>query len=401
MKKILFLATYPTQSNGYARVGNILTNHLSEKYEVYYFGFSNYKSTTISRHIHPSIQLIDVIEEEKTRNFTDNFGVDIIEEFILSIKPDIVLVYNDIIVSCRHFNIFNELKSKHSFKVINYLDLVYDFENPIYINHVDNSCDKIIVFSQHWKNNLISMGVPYDKISILQHGFDNVLFQKIPMQTAREMIGLNINDFIFLNTNRNSYRKAQDITISAFLLFLKRVNFNEKCKLILHCDLENKSGYNIKNIITTECMKYGIDYKYILNNFIHSMGIYRLSDEKMNVLYNTCNVGLNTCIGEGFGLCNLELASIGKPQIMSKVGGLKDIFQMYPELCIEPVASFNIPDHTDGHNGIAYLCKASDFADRMYDIYMDYNKYLQIAYKCSQYIEVNYNWDTILEDFDI
>lgn len=401
MKKLLFLATYPTQSNGYARVGNILTNYLANKYEVFYFGFSNYKCTAIDRYIHPSIRLIDVIEEEKKRNFSDNFGIDIIKDFILSIKPDIVLVYNDIIVSCRHFNIFNSIKSIHSFQVINYLDLVYDFENPVYVNHVDRSCDKIIVFSQHWKNNLIAMGINHNKISILLHGFDDKLFQRMSIQNARQLLNLNSEEFIFLNTNRNSYRKAQDITISAFLLFLKKVNFNEKCKLLLHCDLENKSGYNLRNVITTECMKYGINYNYILDKFIHTLGPYRISDEKINMLYNACNVGLNTCIGEGFGLCNLELASLGKPQIMSRVGGLKDIFHKYPELSVEPIAEFNIPEHTDGHNGIAYVCRASDFADRMYDMYMNYDKYLEIADKCSVYVRNEFVWDKVLNNFDI
>ena len=401
MKKILFIATYPTQSNGYARVGNILSNYLAENYEVFYFGFSNYPGTNIERYIHPSIRLIDVIQEEEKRGFSDNFGVDIIEEFILSIKPDIVLLYNDIIVSCRHFNIFNRIKDSHSFKVINYLDLVYDFENPVFVNHVDKSTDGIIVFSQHWKNNLIRMGISHNKISILKHGFDTQLFKKISIYDARNLLQLNEDDFIFLNTNRNSYRKAQDITISAFLLFLKRVNFNEKCKLILHCDMESKSGYNIRNIITTECIKHGIDYVYIMDKFIHTMGPMRLSDEKINLLYNACNVGLNTCIGEGFGLCNLELASIGKPQVMSNVGGLKDIFQQYPELCIEPVAEFNIPEHTDGHNGIAYVCRASDFADRMYDMYMNYDKYLNIASKCRDYIRQEFNWEKILNGFNL
>ena len=399
MKKVLFLATYPTQSNGYARIGNILSNHLAKTCEVYYFGFSNYPGTFVPRYIDPSIKLIDVIQEEELRSNDEGFGVGIITEFMNSIKPDIVLIYNDIIVTCRHLNKLNQLEKY--FKVINYLDLVYDFENPVYMNHVNRSCDKILAFSEHWKNNMITMGVPESKISILNHGLDNRLFFKIDKKEARKALGLREDNFYILNTNRNSYRKANDITISAFLLLLKKVNFDKRFKLLLHCDLDNNSGYNLRNIIKTECMKYGIDSEYVSNNLIETMGVYRITDEKMNLMYNACDVGINTCIGEGFGLCNLEHAGLGKPQVVSNVGGLKDIFKDFPEMTINPVAEYNISSHTDGHNGLAYLCRAVDFADRLYDIYTNYEKYKEIAEKCAEHIQERFNWDTILSGFKI
>lgn len=401
MKKILFLATYPTQSNGYARIANILSNHLAKTGEVYYFGFSNYPGTYVPRYIDPRIKLIDVIKEEEERNDTEGFGVGIVIEFMNIIKPDVVLIYNDIIVTCRHLNKLNSHPERSSFKVINYIDLVYDFENPIYMDHVNRSCDKILAFTEHWKHNMMTMGVPESKLSVLKHGFDSKLFFKVDKHLARKTLGLKEDDFYILNTNRNSYRKANDITISAFLLLLRKVNFDKRFKLLLHCDLDNNSGYNIRNIIRTECMKYGIDSDYVSNNSIETMGVFRITDEKMNLMYNACDVGINTCIGEGFGLCNLEHAGIGRPQVVSNVGGLKDIFKGFPEMTVNPVAEYNISSHTDGHNGLVYLCRTIDFTDRLYDIYMNYSKYSEIAEKCSQYILKEYNWDTILSEFKI
>jgi len=243
------------------------------------------------------------------------------------------------------------------------------------------------------------MEVPEHKLSILEHGFDKNLFFKIDRREARKALILKQEDFYILNTNRNSYRKANDITISAFLLFLKKVDYNPNCKLLMHCDLENDSGYNLRNIIKTECMKYGMDYTHIMNNCIETMGVYRITDEKMNLMYNACDVGINTCIGEGFGLCNLEHAGLGKPQVVSNVGGLKDIFKDFPEMTINPVAEYNISSHTDGHNGLAYLCRAVDFADRLYDIYTNYERYTVIAERCSEYILKRYDWNIILSKF--
>jgi FkbM family methyltransferase len=121
MKKVLFLATYPYQSNGYAKVANKITNYLANFYEVYYFGFSNYKDTYIPRDVHPSIKIIDVVEEENKRNLKDAFGVEIIEDTIKEIEPDIVIIYNDIIVTCNHLNVLNRLRyeEEYDFKVTN------------------------------------------------------------------------------------------------------------------------------------------------------------------------------------------------------------------------------------------------------------------------------------------
>ena len=44
-------------------------------------------------------------------------------------------------------------------------------------------------------------------------------------------------------------------------------------------------------------------------------------------MYNVGDIGINTCDGEGFGLCNFEQAGVGVPQIVPKVGGFLDFMQ--------------------------------------------------------------------------
>jgi glycosyltransferase involved in cell wall biosynthesis len=408
--KLLFLATNPYQSNGYARIANILANHLTKKYEVYYFGFSNFGDHKIDRHVDESIIHIDSVKEEGLVNGRENFGVTIIESYINKIKPDIFFIYNDIVVICRHLNVIAKMKSTPNpefdvtkMKVVNYLDLVYDFENPVYIEHVNNHVHEIIAFSKHWKNNLMDMGISEKKISILHHGFDKETFKRVDKKLARKEFNFKDDDFIILNANRNSYRKAQDITIAAFLQFLKMANFDKRIKLLFHCDLDCVSGYNIKNVLKTECMKFKLDFDYISNNFVHSFSTNfstKMSDERINMLYNACDVGINTCIGEGFGLCNLEHASLGKPQVVSNVGGLKDIFESCPSFTINPVAQYNIPSHTDDHNGTVYVCSSLDFANRIYDMFINYTKYDVLAERCSEHIHKNYDWDFILDNWN-
>jgi glycosyltransferase involved in cell wall biosynthesis len=41
-----------------------------------------------------------------------------------------------------------------------------------------------------------------------------------------------------------------------------------------------------------------------------------LTNEQLNLLYNACDVGINTCMGEGWGLVNFEHAATKAPQIL-------------------------------------------------------------------------------------
>ena len=113
--RILFFATYPTQPTGYARIGNILSNTLATAgHEVYYLGISNFPNTGIERDVHPFIHLIDALAE-RAEGSTELYGVDIICQQIEKLQPDLVFIYNDVIVINRILNEFINQKIKKTF----------------------------------------------------------------------------------------------------------------------------------------------------------------------------------------------------------------------------------------------------------------------------------------------
>ena len=398
--KILFVASYPNQPIGYSKVANKITNYLAEKgADVYYFGFSNFPQSKIDRYIHPSIKLIDVVEEEKQLGTTELYGVNIIEREMRRIKPDILFIYNDIIVTCRLMNALINYRDefKDTYKTYVYLDLVYDFEKPVLINHININCDKIFVFTDYWKNNLIEMNIPEDKIEVFYHGVDRI--PSYDKAKARKELSIDDNDFVVLNTNRNSYRKAWDITISAFIIFLKRNYMNPHIKLFINCDTNIKTGYDILSLIRTECLRLNVDYERVCSKHIMTSNINSgiLEDKDLYNIYNVADVGINTCVGEGFGLCNTEHATVGAPQIVSKVGGLKDIFNGLC-ICVEPVARLNATNLLDEHNGYMYICRAEDFADALDIYYKNVNRRLNDGNAIKYHILTKYKWDVILDN---
>jgi glycosyltransferase involved in cell wall biosynthesis len=49
-------------------------------------------------------------------------------------------------------------------------------------------------------------------------------------------------------------------------------------------------------------------------------------------VYNACDVGVNTCIGEGWGLVNTEHAATGVAQLVPDHTSLKEIFSEVPRI---------------------------------------------------------------------
>lgn len=396
--RILFFATYPTQPTGYARIGNIISNAMAVAgHEVHYVGISNFPTSAIDRDIHPFINLIDALAVRKEES-AEMYGVDIMCQQIKQLKPDLVFIYNDVIVINRILNEFIINRLEKNFKLCIYLDLVYTYQCLRYFQNIQAWADRIFVFSACWQQNLIQMGLPAEKISILTHGFDAELFQPVDTLTSKKILGFSSDDFLILNTNRNAYRKAHDITIDAFLIFLIKQQYNPRIKLFLNMLSESAQGYNLLELIRIICLKRGADYeKVVLNHiFIRPTNIY-LTDERLNTLYNACDVGLNTCLGEGFGLCNLEHAALGKPQIVSQVGGLADIFQPAYSTLILPKVDLYLSPLTEDHQGYIQVCEAEDFAAALEKYYLQKNLAQQHGALAREVLTKKYDWVNILQ----
>ena len=399
--KILFFATYPTAPIGYARVANIITNYLAEQgHNLYYLGISNFPNNQINRFVHPSIHLIDGLNEERKLGNDELYGVNVICNFLDELKPDLLFLYNDVVVISRIFNKFIERKIIKQYKILTYLDLVYDFEKIDLIRHINLFSDHIMVFSKCWKNNIIEMGVDENKITILHHGLDINKFYHIDKIHAKQIFGFNCDDFVVLNTNRNNYRKAIDVTIDAFVIFLKSKNLNPKIKLFLNMNTNcnsDQTGYDIINLIKISCLVHKVDYNVVANNNIFMSNTHcNISDEMLNNLYNACDIGMNTCVGEGFGLCNLEHGGLGKPQIISGVGALNDIFSSDYSIIIKPVAKIYLSNSTDFHGGFIEICKSEDFAHALDKYYSDEKLCSAHGSLCEDYLKYKYNWNNIL-----
>ena len=388
--KLFFMCTHPNQGTGYARVANKLSNHLANTYEVTYFAFQNYEGQHIKdRFIDPSIQFIDAFKEDP--DAPKGFGDSAILPAFETVKPDILFLYNDLPV-CESILKLLENSTHKTYQIITYLDLVYPWEDPTRLNYLQTKVDKCFVFLNYWKKHLVEdFSWNSSKVEVLQHGIDTEDFKKIDTKSAKNELGFDKDDFIVLNLNRNSYRKQWCTTITAFIKFLIKTEFNPKVKLYCSCLIKTDDGYDIQKLIEIECMKNKLNPGEILNNHIfHNPTALFSSEEKINLIYNACDVGLNTCCGEGFGLTNMEHGILGKPQIVSGVPALKETLGNHG-IIIEPVAKTMV-SNMESHGGEIWIFDPDDFVDALFNVYKFYTE----SDKLKTHIEENYNWETLL-----
>lgn len=399
--RILFFATYPTQATGYARIGNILTNHLAARHEVHYLGISNFTNQAIGRDIHPGIRLIDALTA-RAAGSTELYGVDVICGIIKRIKPDLVFIYNDVIVINRILNEFIAEwgRTVKPFRLSIYMDMVYDFQRPELFRNIGVWADQILVFSDCWKRNLETIGLPPAKVFVLPHGFDTRFGPVSSVEDAKEKMGFKPDDFVVLNTNRNAYRKAIDITIEAFVLFLVKRQYSADIKLFLNMVMASPQGYDIHNLIKVVCLKNGVDYGRVVTNHIFIRPADFLTESLLNTLYLASDVGINTCLGEGFGLCNLEHACIGRPQVVSGVGALADIFSDKYATVVAPRASLYLSEMVEGHQGYVHVCEPRDFADALEKYYADRELAAWHGARGREALTKKYDWAAILAYLD-
>lgn len=377
MVRVLFFGTHPHQFNGYSKVLYEIVRRIQpesssssssdETIEMGVFGFQNYV---------PDVLPADIIAHQKSRKLPETtfihdawsketpkgigFGLDQIGSVIESFKPDICLIYNDMLVIQRITSILKTLETRPSFRIVGYIDQVYKWPKQQLMVAMNEGLDEAIVFTEEWANTIRRQGLTLP-IHVLTHGYDPSKTFPLPRAAARRYFGLSDADFVMLNLNRNQPRKRWD-TCLKMMAELVHVFPNEPIKLVIATALTG--AWDLLDIYHKELVKRNIPIDKGMRHIIVIDRPQRLTDREVNILMNAADIGINTCDGEGFGLCNFEHAICGKPQIVPRLGGFIDYLDDTNTIFVEPtMAIYNSSETRDGTGGEMYLSLYSDFVN--------------------------------------
>lgn len=299
-------------ATGFARVAHSVIGTLPDKYEIHHLGINYFGDPHPYKHkIYPASLGGDV------------YGLNRLELMVQGLKPDFIFMLNDPWVITMYLQLLKS-KFKDIPPIITYFPVDAKEHSPSYYEHFD-IVKKVCVYSQFGKDVLLdtkSPNISSDKIHIIPHGISSSVFFPMDSTFARQAIYPKermeefLNSFIVFNGNRNQPRKRMDIMMWAFREFQKG---KPDVKLYLHMGVQDL-GYNVAELAT----RYGFDNKLILTTTANN--IPSVPEDRLNLIYNACDVGINTSIGEGWGLVNWEHAATGKLQIMPDHSALTEIW---------------------------------------------------------------------------
>lgn len=390
MKKVILCGTHPAQYNGYSKVVFELSKYLSncKDIKLHIFGFQNFydkEEHKVERKLPHNVEIFDVYANENPKN--KGFGEKLIKQYITDISPDIVIIYNDLVVINSLIEVIKTIEDRQ-FKLIPYIDIVYKNEKNMLIKNISDACDGAIMFTEYWDSVIKTQNFSKPTY-ILEHGFNSDAFYPIPKKISRKFFGISEDDFVIVNLNRNQPRKRWDLCLMSFIKFVS-THKDESIKLLIATSMNG--GWDLIDLMISECRKYNMDVNEFKKHLIIIQNPQQISDFEINVMYNVGNVGINTCDGEGFGLCNFEQAGIGIPQIVPNIGGFKDFFNKDNSCIIEPKWTYYCDHSRDFVSGEAEMCDVDDYVKAMEFYYSNRSTSEEHGAKARKNIIENYQW---------
>jgi len=319
--RILYCGDVGVQT-GFGRVAEYLIPALAKDHDVF--------ALCVNHHGDPSPMQQHCQMFPAMAHGSDPFGSHRIAELVQTIQPDVVFIVNDIWVAVTLVDKIEPLKEKLGFKTCVYTPIDSYGLFPELLPAL-NKWEKLVTYTEFAKGEIVKMG--YERpVGIVGHGTDFTKFFPIDKQQCRKDVGVPDDAFIVFNGNRNQPRKRIDLTIKGFIKFAKD---KPDARLWLNMGAKDM-GWELIPLFKRVARDAGYDPagKLILTspNFsTHNC----LPIEQLNKVYNAVDVGINTCLGEGWGLVNTEHAATGRPQLVPDHTSLKEIFSDVPRIRIE------------------------------------------------------------------
>ena len=193
--------------------------------------------------------------------------------------------------------------------------------------------------------------------------------------------------FVVLNASRPDPRKRVDLTIEGFAIFAANKPANVRLCLH-HAIFRERERTQIQSLI----QRCDIEDRV----FVNPLGERVLEDRDLNLLYNAFDVGINTSMGEGWGLVSMEHGAAGGAQIVPDHSACSDLWNGRGEL-IPPARSY-VPEFSVLDMGEV---SAQGVAQALENLYRDPERRRELskaAWRAGQ--NTAYSWDAIAGEFE-
>ncbi len=317
----------------------------------------------------------------------DIYGINRLPQFNLE-TFDGIFILNDLAIVDGYLKKIKSLNLPKIPPIVIYTPIDgYDVQKRFFAEY--DIVKHLFVYTNFAKEELDKINI---SCSILPHGVDKVVFYRLFNNRfeAKRLLFQSVPDvddesFVVLNANRNQPRKRIDLTLLGFKLFCEDKKRN--VKLYLHCGAKDV-GWYINDLVRT----LNLEERVIMTESQKSLP--QIPPSALNLLYNACDVGINTCEGEGFGLVNVEHAVTGAPQIVPNHTSCKELFADCG-LLIDVAQWIYGKDMSVRHGIISAESLANNLNEIYYNVEL-YNKLSQASIE--KFSNPEFDWDVIVKE---
>jgi D-inositol-3-phosphate glycosyltransferase len=238
----------------------------------------------------------------------DRFGRAQLPGLLEGLRPDVVLIHND---AGHHALHRAALAGYGRAAVVAYCPVDWCALVPGALRSLAHA-DRVVAYTSYGERVLRrgfrEHDLPPPPIEVIGHGVDTRAFRPVDGARAR-LFGdrPELRDaFVVLNANRNIGRKRVDLTLRGFAAFARE---RPDAYLYLHMGMRDR-GCDVLALAD----ELGIADRLLTTT--RERDHPNVSDELLNDVYNACDVGLNTCEAEGWGLVAFEHAATGAAQVV-------------------------------------------------------------------------------------
>jgi glycosyltransferase involved in cell wall biosynthesis len=281
----------------------------------------------------------------------DEMGAYAARELIARLHPQALLVLHDI-WHLRRYERMLAAPNGSAMRRAAYVPLDGDIDDPVIAAPLLR-LDLVVAYCPWGREQIAGawrrLGAPeadWPDLVDIPHGLDTNAFRVLPRDRAaiKREVFPTLDDpersFVVLNASRPADRKRVDLTLAGFARFA--AGKPAGVRLCLHWAVFTDDE---RGAVLRQAAALGIIDRLLLNPLTTADAGQPdrvLSDERLNLLYNACDVGLNTSMGEGWGLVTFEHAAAGAPQVVPRHSACADLWRD-TALLVEPVRCYVPP----------------------------------------------------------
>jgi glycosyltransferase involved in cell wall biosynthesis len=390
---------YNTPGTGLTRVMNSVMRRLADRHEIHFLGLGYSGEIVRDRGltIYPT-----------NPKGGDVFAAFQAKAFVEEIQPALIFIMHDIWLFDYYVRILGPYRDR--LKIAVYIPLdgrITNEENAAPLAETD----RVVVYTNFARGEFEGAfrrlrekhaEREFPAVEVIPHGVDWDHFFPFPelkqvsfaspgrAQAKGRVFGDSADageSFVVLNASRFDKRKRVDLTVQGFARFAADKPAN--VRLCLHHAIMDVDSERQLASLIRQC---GLGERVSVN----PLGDGIADDAELNLLYNACDVGINTSMGEGWGLVSLEHGAAGAAQIVPDHTACAELWRGHGEL-IPPARSY-IPEFSPlemgevSPKGVAHALEA---------LYRDPGRRQELA-RAAVSVAQNpaHSWDVITRQFD-